>query len=144
MAGMSSTTILFGVLLTALGVAGYFLTGAVSPTALIPTWFGLPLVALGYVSRSEAMRKHAMHAAATIALVGCGGALFSLMRGPGRSEYRDGNVFAGGHGLADGGVRRAVREVVHRRAARTVRKALTPGFDGTLRARILNLEGWSS
>ena len=82
MAGMSSTTILFGVLLTALGVAGYFLTGAVSPTALIPTWFGLPLVALGYVSRSEAMRKHAMHAAATIALVGCGGALFSLMRGP--------------------------------------------------------------
>ena len=112
MAGMSSTTILFGVLLTALGVAGYFLTGAVSPTALIPTWFGLPLVALGYVSRSEAMRKHAMH--------------------------------AGGHGLADGGVCRAVREVVHRRAARTVRKALTPGFDGTLRARILNLEGWSS
>ncbi len=82
MAGMSSTTILFGVLLTALGVAGYFLTGAISPTALIPTWFGLPLVALGYVSRSEAMRKHAMHAAATIALVGCGGALFSLMRGP--------------------------------------------------------------
>ena len=82
MAGMSSTTILFGVLLTALGVAGYVLTGAVSPAALIPPWFGLPLVALGYVSRSEAMRKHAMHAAATIALVGCGGALFSLMRGP--------------------------------------------------------------
>ena len=82
MAGMSSTTILFGVLLTALGVAGYVMTGAVSPTALIPAWFGLPLVALGYVSRSEAMRKHAMHAAATIALVGCGGALFSLMRGP--------------------------------------------------------------
>ena len=82
MAGMSSTTILFGVLLTALGVAGYVMTGAVSPTALIPAWFGLPLVALGYVSRSEAMRKHAMHAAATIALIGCGGALFSLVRGP--------------------------------------------------------------
>ena len=82
MPGMSSTTMLFGVLLAALGVASYFLTGAVSPTALIPTWFGLPLAALGYVSRSEAMRKHAMHAAATIALVGCAGALFSLLRGP--------------------------------------------------------------
>ena len=80
MAGMASTTILFGVLLTLLGGAGYFLTGAVSPTALIPTWFGLPLVATGYLARSEAMRKHAMHAAATIALIGCGGALFSLTR----------------------------------------------------------------
>lgn len=82
MSCMSSTTMLFGVLLTLLGGAGYVLTGAVSPTALIPAWFGLPLVALGYVSRSEAMRKHAMHAAATIALIGCVGALFSLMRAP--------------------------------------------------------------
>ncbi len=82
MTAMASTTILFGAMLTLLGGAGYFLTGAVSPTALIPAWFGLPLVALGYMSRSEAMRKHAMHAAATIALVGCGGAVFSLLRTP--------------------------------------------------------------
>jgi O-antigen/teichoic acid export membrane protein len=82
MTGMSSTTILFGVLLIVLGGAGYFLTGGLIPTALIPVWFGLPLVALGYVARSEAMRKHAMHAAATLALIGCGGALFSLMRPP--------------------------------------------------------------
>lgn len=82
MTGMSSTTMLFGVLLIVLGGAGYFLTGAMSPTALIPVWFGLPLVALGYLARSEAMRKHAMHAAATLALIGCGGALFSLMRSP--------------------------------------------------------------
>lgn len=79
---MSSVTILFGVLLTLVGSTGYVLTGAVSPTALIPAWFGLPLVALGYMSRTEAMRKHAMHAAATISLVGCGGALLSLMRTP--------------------------------------------------------------
>jgi ABC-type transport system involved in multi-copper enzyme maturation permease subunit len=82
MTGMSSTTMIFGVLLMLLGGAGYYLTGAASPTALIPTWFGLPLVALGYLSRSEAMRKHAMHAAATIGLVGCAGALFSLVRTP--------------------------------------------------------------
>lgn len=79
---MSSTTMLFGLLLTLLGGAGYIFTGAVNPTALIPVGFGLPLLALGYASRSETMRKHAMHAAATIALIGCGGALFSLMRTP--------------------------------------------------------------
>ena len=86
MTAMSSTTVLFGALLTLLGLAGYFLTGASSPTALIPAIFGFLLVALGLLARSEPMRKHAMHAAATVALVGCGGALFSLMRasaGPG-------------------------------------------------------------
>ena len=80
MTAMASTTILFGVLLTLLGLTGYFLTGAASPTALIPAIFGVPLLGLGYLARSEAMRKHAMHAAATVALIGCGGALFSLMR----------------------------------------------------------------
>ncbi len=82
MTAMSSTTILFGVLLTLLGLAGYVLTGASSPTALIPTIFGLLLLALGLLARLEPMRKHAMHAAATVALLGCGGALFSLMRTP--------------------------------------------------------------
>ena len=82
MTAMSSTTILFGVLLTLLGLAGYVLTGASSPTALIPAIFGLLLLALGLLARSEPMRKHAMHAAATVALLGCGGALFSLMRTP--------------------------------------------------------------
>ena len=82
MTAMSSTTILFGVLLTLLGLAGYVLTGASSPTALIPTIFGLLLLALGLLARLELMRKHAMHAAATVALLGCGGALFSLMRTP--------------------------------------------------------------
>ena len=82
MTAMSSTTILFGVLLTLLGLAGYVLTGASSPTALIPAIFGLLLLALGLLARSEPMRKHAMHAAATIALLGCGGALFGLLRTP--------------------------------------------------------------
>ena len=80
MTAMASTTILFGALLTLLGLSGYFLTGASSPTALIPAIFGFLLLALGLLARSEPMRKHAMHAAATVALVGCSGALFSLMR----------------------------------------------------------------
>ena len=80
MATMSPTTIVFGMLLTLLGLAGYFLTGASSPTALIPAIFGVLLLVLGFLAHFEAARKHAMHAAATVALVGCGGALFSLMR----------------------------------------------------------------
>ena len=79
---MASTTIVFGLLLTLLGGAGYFLTGTSSFTALIPAVFGLLLVALGFIGRNEASRKHAMHAAATVALVGFVGALMSLLRTP--------------------------------------------------------------
>ena len=82
MATMSPTTIVFGMLLTLLGLAGYFFTGASSPTALIPAILGVLLLVLGFLAHFEAARKHAMHAAATVALVGCGGALFSLMRTP--------------------------------------------------------------
>jgi uncharacterized membrane protein (UPF0136 family) len=82
MSAMASTAITFGMLLTLLGLAGYFLTGTSSPTALIPAFFGLILVVLGFLARSESIRKHAMHAAAAVALIGCGGALFSLLRAP--------------------------------------------------------------
>jgi hypothetical protein len=82
MTAMASTTIVFGVLLTLLGLTGYFLSGASSVTALIPAIFGLLLLVLGFLARSEGMRKHAMHAAAAVALVGCFGALFSLLRAP--------------------------------------------------------------
>ena len=79
---MASTTILFGLVLTVLGFAGYFLTGTSSFTALIPAAFGLLLLVLGFIARSEAARKHAMHAAAAVALVGFLGALMSLLRTP--------------------------------------------------------------
>lgn len=82
MTAMASTTIVFGVLLTLLGFGGYLLTGTSSLTALIPAVFGLLLLVLGFLARSEAVRKHAMHAAAAVALVGFAGALFSLLRTP--------------------------------------------------------------
>ena len=82
MAGMVSTTIVIGVLLTLLGLGGYVLAGGISVTALIPAFFGLPLVLLGFLARSESLRKHAIHAAAALALVGWAGAVFSLMRTP--------------------------------------------------------------
>lgn len=73
---------MFGAILTLLGLGGYFLTGTSSVTALIPAVFGFLLLLLGFLARSEAARRHAMHAAAVVALVGCAGALFSLVRSP--------------------------------------------------------------
>ena len=81
MTTMASTTIVFGILLTLLGLIGYAMT-LTSMTALIPSLFGLLLVILGLLARSESMRKHAMHAAAAVALVGCIGALIPLLRTP--------------------------------------------------------------
>lgn len=71
---MPSISIYFGVLLMIVGVAGY-IAGVVgertSLTALIPAVFGLFLVIFGLVARSnEALRKHMMHAAAAVALIG--------------------------------------------------------------------------
>jgi len=79
---MAYTTIVFGLVLTALGLAGYLLAGGVSVTALIPAFFGIVLLVLGVLARSEALRKHAMHAAAAVALIGFVGALMSLLRAP--------------------------------------------------------------
>ena len=79
---MAYTTIVFGLLLTSLGLAGYLLAGGASVTALIPAFFGIVLLILGILARSEALRKHAMHAAAAVALIGFIGALMSLLRAP--------------------------------------------------------------
>ena len=79
---VANTTILFGLLLTALGLAGYLIAGAASVTALIPAFFGVVLLVLGFLARAESLRKHAMHAAAAVALIGFAGALMSLLRAP--------------------------------------------------------------
>jgi hypothetical protein len=64
------TSIVFGLLLVVLGLGGWAGTGMVHPTALIPAGFGVVLAALGFVARTDRWRKHAMHAAAVVALVG--------------------------------------------------------------------------
>ena len=74
---MPSTTRLFGLILIVLGIASYVATGRASVTALIPAIFGAVLVICALVARNEAMRKHAMHAAVAVALIG---ALASLGR----------------------------------------------------------------
>ncbi|REL29072.1 hypothetical protein DYD21_14515 [Rhodohalobacter sp. SW132] len=63
-----------------LGAISYIATGAASATALIPAFFGIVFVALGILgTRNESMRKHVMHAALLLAILGLGGSFGGLM-----------------------------------------------------------------
>ena len=72
---MSSASVLFGLLLAAIGAAGYVLSDMVSPTALIPAAFGVVIAMLGLYGRDPARRRTAMHLAMGIALVGILGSI---------------------------------------------------------------------
>lgn len=71
---MPSTAIGCGLALILVGIAGYvwgMLGGSASVTALIPAFFGLVIALLGAFAKSnESMRKHLMHAALLVALIG--------------------------------------------------------------------------
>lgn len=67
---MSPLSILFGLLLCGLGVGLYAMAENISPTALIPAFFGIALIGLGIAAFKEKARKHAMHAAALLGLLG--------------------------------------------------------------------------
>ncbi len=71
---MPTTAIWFGRILILLGIIGYgygLMNGAASLTALIPAAFGLILMILGHLSQSkESLRKHLMHVAVLIGLIG--------------------------------------------------------------------------
>ena len=69
---MAKVTIVFGVLLIVLGLVGFFGTGSIHFTALIPTWFGLALTVGGFlaISPSETRRKIFMHINVTVGLLG--------------------------------------------------------------------------
>ncbi len=78
---MAKVTLVFAVLLIALGLAGYLGTGSLHSTALIPTWIGLALGIFGFlaISHSEGRRKLFMHINVTIGLLGfIGGAAKAL------------------------------------------------------------------
>jgi hypothetical protein len=87
--------IVFGILLIALGVWGYWggvlglwqPLGLAAPehlswTALIPAYMGAALIVLGLLALKESLLKHAMHAAALIGVLGllaAGGRLVSSL-----------------------------------------------------------------
>ncbi len=67
---MPTLTIALGVCLSILGFAGYLGGGRTSLTALIPAAFGLVFLILGAAAFRPPLRKHVMHAAAALALIG--------------------------------------------------------------------------
>ena len=68
---MPTLAIGFGLALSALGPIGYFFAeGKGSPTAFIPTAFGVLLIVCGALAFDEKKLKHAMHGAATVGLLG--------------------------------------------------------------------------
>ncbi len=71
---MAKMTIGIGCVLIMLGVGSFFGTGREHMTALIPAGFGLPLVLLGVAALNDRRRKHAMHAAVVVGLLGFIGA----------------------------------------------------------------------
>lgn len=85
---MAKVTLVFAILLVALGLVGYLGTGSVHPTALIPAWFGLALGICGFlaISPSERRRKIFMHIAVTIGALGFIGATITAIQGYGRAR----------------------------------------------------------
>ena len=71
---MPVISIICGIVLILIGVTGYaygMSTEHASVTALIPAFFGIVIAVLGFVARGrESLRKHLMHAAVVIALLG--------------------------------------------------------------------------
>src|SRR6202034_3672689 len=80
---MAKVTLVFAVLLVALGLVGYLGTGSQYSTALIPAWIGLALGLFGFlaISPNERRRKLFMHINVTIALLGFLGSSAEAIRG---------------------------------------------------------------
>ena len=76
---MPTVAIVYGLLLLAIGLGGYFGTGAEHKTALIPAVLGVIALVLGFLARKEHLLKHTMHAAALLGLIAIGGTFRGLV-----------------------------------------------------------------
>jgi fucose 4-O-acetylase-like acetyltransferase len=85
---VAKVSIFFGALLFILGIVAFVGTGSVHPTALIPIYFGLPLVVFGYLAKSplESRRKLYMHINVTVGLLGFLGSLGKAIQGYGHAR----------------------------------------------------------
>lgn len=67
---MANTAIGIGALLIVVSLVSYTQANSSSPTIFIPAGVGLLILVLGVIARNEHARKHAMHAAAAVGLLG--------------------------------------------------------------------------
>ena len=77
---MAKLTIAYGVIFILMGLYGYFGISSESITALIPTFFGIPMLILGWLGLNEKYLKHVMHGAAVLVLLGFGGTVSGLIK----------------------------------------------------------------
>ncbi len=82
---MAAPTLITSLLLIVIGVVSYTNgtpgdDGKVSPTALIPAFFGAVIGICGVLSINDKFRKHAMHFAAMVGLLGAVGGFMPLIR----------------------------------------------------------------
>jgi len=77
---MAKVTLVFAVLLIAIGLFGFFSTGSTHPTALIPAALGVLLGVFGALSLSNpGRRKLFMHINVTLGLLGFLGTVMGLI-----------------------------------------------------------------
>ena len=69
---MAKLTMVFGVLLIGVGIAGFVMTGSVHYTALIPSLIGAILLLAGVLANTEDAKRRMlwMHIAVTVGLLG--------------------------------------------------------------------------
>ena len=84
---MIRLTYTIGGILTAGGIIAYIVTGAVSITALIPTFIGVLLLICAFLAAKPALHRYSLYATLVIALLGAGGSLMNVAK--------LGNLFAG-------------------------------------------------
>jgi hypothetical protein len=77
---MTRLTTITGALLVLIGVVAYIVTSASSVTALIPAFVGGLLLVCAALAGREALRRHAIHAALVVALLGALGSLMNVAK----------------------------------------------------------------
>lgn len=77
---MPKFSIALGILFILMGLYGYFGISSESITALIPTFFGIPLLILGWLGLNEKYLKHTMHGSAVLTLLGFAGTVGGLIK----------------------------------------------------------------
>jgi hypothetical protein len=77
---MAKLTIVYGVIFIVMGLYSYFGISSESITALIPTFFGIPMLILGWLGLNEKYLKHTMHVAAVLNLLGFAGTVSGLIK----------------------------------------------------------------
>lgn len=76
---MPQITLFLGILLTVAGISGYLGSGMESITALIPAFFGIVFMLLGWLGYRDNLRKTLMHIASVLALLGLLGSMGGIV-----------------------------------------------------------------